>query len=196
MIQSYYACTTLMDEQLGRVLAAIDRLGLAGNTAVVFRGDHGWSLGEHGQWQKMSLFEDSAQVPLILRAPGMKAKGRSSKRVAELVDPYPTLADLCGLKPAHELPRRSLKPLLNGPDRAWKRGAFTTVTRGQKLGRSIRTERWRYTEWDEGKAGAELYGHDRDPREFVNLASDPAHAATAKELQALLRGGWKAARAD
>jgi uncharacterized sulfatase len=123
----------------------------------------------------------------------MKAKGQSTGRLAELVDLYPTLADLCGLPGNPALEGTSLKPLLEDPRRAWKKGAFTQVVRGDKMGYSLRTERWRYTEWDGGKAGVELYDHDADPGELHNLAADPAQAKTLEDLKALLQGGWKAA---
>jgi iduronate 2-sulfatase len=186
MIQAYYASASLMDAQVGRVIEALDRLKLADNTVIVFISDHGWHLGEHGVWQKMSLFEESARVPMIFVAPGMKGNGKACGRVAELVDLYPTLADLCGFKPPMDLEGTSLKPWLNEVTAPGQAGAYTQVARGQKMGRSVRTERWRYTEWDDGKDGAELYDHDADPQELKNLAKDEEHADALKQMKVLL----------
>jgi uncharacterized sulfatase len=191
MIQAYYASVTLMDKQVGKLLDALDRLKIADNTVVMFWGDHGWHLGEHGLWQKMSLYEESARVPLIVRAPGAKGNGKACGRPVELLDMYPTLVDLCGFPvPAH-CQGRSLRPLLDDPGAAFKPGAYTQVRRGKIDGRTVRTERFRYTEWDGGAAGVELYDHATDPQEKKNLAGDPAHSATAAELKALLAAGRK-----
>ena len=139
----------------------------------------------------MSLFEKSARVPLIIAAPGM-AKGRASPRTVELVDLYPTLADLAGLEPPRDLQGTSLKPLLEDPTAAWERPAFTQVMRGEFPGYSVRTERWRYTEWDGGKQGIELYDHEADPHEYRNLANDRKFAAVAEGVQGLVRRNWPA----
>nr|MDQ3622951.1 sulfatase [Verrucomicrobiota bacterium] len=200
-LQAYHAATSFMDAQVGRLLDALDRLGLADKTIVVFHSDHGYHLGEKGLWQKMSIFEESARVPLIIALPGNAANGRACARTVELVDLHKTLADLCGLAPDAKTEGASLRPLITDPQAKWERPAFTQVTRGAAaaasegargkrgqrfMGRSVRTERWRYTEWDEGRQGVELYDHDADPRELKNLAKDPQHAAAVKELSALL----------
>ena len=204
-LAAYHACTTFMDAQLGLLLDAMDRLSLWENTVVVFCGDNGYLLGEHGGlWHKTSLFEQGAHVPLIVSAPGMKAAGRRSRRLVELVDLYPTLAELCGLAAPANLEGTSLGPLLNEPARPWKRGAFTMQGRSKEIGekaktidffgRSVRTEEYRYNEWDGGKLGIELYDHRSDPWERKNLSGDRRLARVQSELQQLLRDGWKAAR--
>jgi iduronate 2-sulfatase len=188
--RAYFASVSFVDSQVGRVLDELERLGLADHTIVVVWGDHGWMLGEHGQWQKMCLFEESVRVPLIIYVPGAKGNGKVSPRTVELVDLYPTLADLCGLQPPANLEGTSLRPLLVKPkDSSWKAPAYTQVTRAKEksMGRSVRTERWRYTEWDRGEKGVELYDHDHDPHEWHNLAREPKYAGTVEEMKGLLR---------
>lgn len=180
-LQAYYACVSFIDAQVGRLLTSLDELGLAANTIVVFWSDHGYHLGEHnGIWQKRTLFEQSSRSPLIIRAPGAAGNGTASPRIAEFVDIYPTVIELAGLSADHDLSGRSLVPLLEDPLATWNGYAITQVLRPSDdrlstpvMGRSIRTARWRYTDWEEGARGVELYDHYADPMEFDNLAVDP-----------------------
>lgn len=200
-VQAYFSSISFMDAQAGKVLNALDRLGLADNTIVVFTSDHGYHLGEHGLWQKMSIFEESARVPLIIAGPGAK-KGAVSTAPVGLIDLYPTLAELCSVKAPANLQGQSLAPILKDPATAKGRGwVLSEVVRGggggkgkgkgkkadaapapRIFGYSLRTDRWRYTEWDEGKAGKELYDHEKDPKELTNLADKPEHADTQAKL--------------
>lgn len=188
-IQAYHASTSFMDAQVGRLLDALDRLKLTDKTIVVFHSDHGYQLGEKHLWQKMTLFEESARVPLIISVPGSAAAGQTSQRVVELVDLHQTLADLCGLQ-ANAAEGASLKPLLENPTAAWSKPARTQIARGAgpkpEIGRSIRTDRWRYTEWFDGSKDVELYDHNTDDQEMRNLAYDPGHQQTVRELKTLL----------
>ncbi len=185
-IQAYFASITFMDAQVGRVLDALERSGLADNTIVVFTSDHGYHLGEHGLWQKMSLFEESARVPLIIAAPKAGSKGTVAATPVGLIDLYPTLVELCGFEPPAGLQGQSLVPILKDPSQPGRGWALSQVTRRARpdriFGFTLRTARWRYTEWDQGRHGRELYDHDRDPLEQSNLADDPAHAQRVKEL--------------
>jgi uncharacterized sulfatase len=230
--QAYFASITFMDQQVGKLLDTLDRLKLRDKTVVVFHSDHGYHLGEHGcLWQKQSVFEESARIPLIISAPGMKSPGKGTSALTELIDVYPTVAELCGLTPPAGLPGKSLVPQLADPAKPNKDFALSQVHRGgggggqgkkakaaekakgekaqtekatadtkaqaekkqnQKAnggfdGYSIRTDRWRYTEWDEGKQGTELYDHQADPQEYTNLAKDPKHAETVKQLSSKLQ---------
>jgi uncharacterized sulfatase len=195
-LRGYFASTSFMDDQCGRVLDALKRLGLAQRTIVAFWGDHGWHLGEHTKWQKMSLFEPAARIPLIVAAPGMKGNGRFSRALVELVDLYPTLTQLCRLKPPHELEGQSLAPLLANPSRGWKKAAFTQIQFEKRItGRSLRAHRYRYTVWEGEGGGEELYDHSADPGEFTNLAAKPESRLALESMRKLMRGGWRAARA-
>jgi uncharacterized sulfatase len=180
--QAYHASVSFVDAQVGRLLAALDELDLAKNTIVVFWSDNGFHLGEHGGiWQKRTLFDEATGAPLLIRWPGAEGNGQPCHRVVEFVDLYPTLAEAAGLSVPTGLEGRSLVPLLHDPLREWEGGAVTQILRpaddrlaAPVMGRSIRTERWRYTEWNGGKDGVELYDHASDPGAFENLAIDPA----------------------
>lgn len=188
-IAAYYACISFMDAQLGVILDAMDKLNLWDNTIVVFWGDHGYHLGEHeGMWKKMSVFEESAGAPLIITAPQLKTSGQSCQRTVEFIDVYPTLVELCGLpQPKQKLEGKSLFSLLSNPNANWDKPAITVVQKGRVLGKSVRTEKFRYTEWDEGDEGVELYNHENDPNEYKNLADDPACSEVIKELKKHLK---------
>jgi uncharacterized sulfatase len=188
VMQAYYASILFLDAQVGRLLDALDRLRLQDRTTIVFWSDHGYQLGEHGQWMKQTLFEPSARSPLLIAGAGVGARGRACGRTVEFLDIYPTVADLAGLKhiPGN-LHGTSLKPLLENPELPWDRPAVTQVRRGNRshwvFGYSIRNERYRYTMWDRGNEGEELYDYQVDPRELKNLAKDSAAQRLKDQLR-------------
>ena len=186
MIRAYYASASFMDDQVGRVLAELDRLKLRERTIIVFWGDHGYHLGEKGKWSKAySLWEVGLRVPLLIDVPG--GKPQATERVVELLDLYRTLADLCGLPRPEGIEGRTLAPLLRNPNLAWNYPAFAVVQFQGKFGESVRTAGWHYVEWDEGRAGAMLLDAIKDPKELKNLATDPARASTVQEMKTLLK---------
>jgi len=194
LIRGYRACVSFADAQLGRVLDELDRLGLRENTIVVVWGDHGYHLGENGLWTKMTNFEQGARVPLIVSLPKQATAGGRTRALVELVDLYPTLVELCGLPMPEHLQGMSFAPLLSDPQKPWKTAAFSEYLRPGKppiLGRSIRTQTHRYTEWTDPMnmvVGVELYDYQIDPLEKANLAVDLRN----KELLAKLADQIKA----
>ena len=211
-IQAYYACITFVDAQIGKLLDALEEFDLLDNTIIVFWSDHGYNLGEHGQWQKQTLFEKSSKQPLLISVPDYK-QGDATDAIVQMVDIYPTLADLTGLDAPDDLDGHSLVPLLKDPEAEWNYPAFTLQARtlnpyareGQSkysfnpdvgsdnptiFGRSVRVERYRYTEWDEGRVGAELYDYETDPNEFNNLVNDPENRDLVEKLKEILHSSY------
>lgn len=177
MWAAYYASVAFMDEQVGRVIDELDRLGLRESTAIVFTSDHGYHLGEHTFWQKSNLHEEVIRVPLIIAAPGMKA-GRS-RSITELVDLYPTLVDLAGFKIPSSVQGKSLTPILRDSKATVKEHALAF-----NRGHSLRSDRWAYMRYSD--KSEELYDMDQDPEQFTNLASNPASASVIKEMRQAL----------
>ena len=175
LVRSYLACTSFVDAQVGRILEALDESGLAENTIVVVWGDHGWHLGEKGITGKNTLWDRSTRVPLVFAGPGVKT-GQRCTRPAELLDLYPTLAELCGLPPRSDIEGLSLVPQLKDAAAPRERPAVTSHNQGNH---GVRSERWRYIRYADGSE--ELYDMQDDPQEWTNLAGKPEFATIIEE---------------
>lgn len=203
LIHGYYASTTFMDAQVGKLLDELKRLGLEENTIVVLWGDHGYHLGELDLWCKATNLELDTRSPLILRAPGQKNRGARTKRLVEFVDIYPALAGLCGLPAPTNLEGLSAAPLLDNPLLPWKKAAFSQFPRPwpwkgdwTTMGYTMRTERYRYTAWfdkDRTRVAEELYDYVADPAQTANLVDDPKYKGALRELRDLYAQGWRKA---
>lgn len=203
LLLAYHAAASYADAQIGKVLDELDRLGLAENTVVVLWGDHGWHLGDQGLWCKHTNFEVATHAPLLLRAPGVSKPGEKINALVEFVDIYPTLCQLCSVPtdaPTETpLEGTSMVPLLKDPNTPWSDAAFSQYPRGKFMGYTIRTDRYRYTEWakrqnpKDGETYRELYDEKSDPLETVNIADDPKMASVVEDLHQRLAAGWKGA---
>lgn len=202
----YYACVSYTDAQVGKILRQLDQLGLRQNTIIVLWGDHGFKLGEHKDWGKHTNFELDTRVPLLVSYPGMKQKGKKTDGLVELIDVYPSLCQLAGLPIPATLQGLSFVPLIENPGRLWKQAAFSQHPREwykrdiypkhDVLGYSIRTGQYRFTRWQRGPVNKpeevialELYDHQKDDNENVNLAGKPEYAAIVKQLTIMLNKG-------
>ena len=167
--EAYYATISFIDAQVGRILDQLELSGLDKNTVVVFTSDHGYHMGEHGHWQKNTLFENSTRVPLIISVPNFKNEGSTSNSPVELIDVYPTLMDLTNINTPEHVVGKSLLPLINNNNASVRESALTRWRKGY----SIKTKRYRLTKWGiNGELGYELYDHDHDKNELINLADN------------------------
>jgi arylsulfatase A-like enzyme len=184
----YYACVSYVDALVGKLLATLDELKLRDNTIVVIWGDHGWHLGEHNFWAKTNLLHNATQAPLIISAPGFQGNIRTD-RIVELVDIYPTLCELAGMKPPEHLDGTSMAPLMKNPKRKWKKAAFTRHGNGF----TVTTRDYTYTEYGKG-AQRMLYDRKKDPSENKNVAEAQEYKETVDQLSKLLSEGQKKAQ--
>lgn len=191
-IAAYYACLSFVDDNIGMILRSLDEAGLADKTIVIFLGDHGFHLGDHGFWSKYSMLEPTHRAPLIVRVPGAAANGKACKEFVEFVDLIPTLAELCGFQIPANLEGVSFAPLLSDPARPWKTATFL-VEGDSEHGEVVRTRKFSYMEFEKGEMPAALFDLEKDPWETRNIVDDPAYAAARKEMADLLHAGWKAA---
>jgi len=189
-IAAYYACVSFVDDNVGRILAALDKQGLADNTIVFILGDHGWHLGDHGFWSKYSMLEGTRRAPLWVRIPGAPANGKVCREFVEFVDFVPTVGELLSLDVPKNLEGVSFAPLLANPNKPWKQAVFMVQSPDEQV---VRNKHYSYMELKKGPVPVALYDLEKDPWEIVNLANDPGHAKVRGEMAALLSAGWKAA---
>ena len=189
-IAAYYACVSFVDDNVGRILAAVDKQGLADNTMVFILGDHGFHLGDHGFWSKYSMLEATRRAPLWVRVPGAPGNGQVCREFVEFVDFVPTICELLGLYTPRNLEGTSFVPLLSKPNRPWKNAVFMVQSPDEQV---VRNRRYSYMEFGKGPVTKALYDLEKDPWETINLAKDPAYSGVQKEMAGLLRAGWKSA---
>ncbi|MGF1582303.1 MAG: sulfatase [Gemmataceae bacterium] len=193
-MQAYHACVSFIDAQIGLVLQELEKQGLSENTIIILTSDHGYHLGDHFLWGKVTLFDIGARVPFIVRVPDMTKAGSRSEAMVELVDIYPTLLELTGLKAHEPLHGTSLVPVLRNPNRKGSKAyAYSVVRRGNKLGYAIRNQHWRYGKWPKGE---ELYDLKNDPHERNNLANNPKYRKRLTELRNVLSTTHRIARSS
>lgn len=176
-VAAYLSTIAWVDEQVGRLLDALDKSRYSQNTMIIFLGDHGWHLAEKLHWKKSTLWEEATHAPLMISIPGVTAVGNRCPQPVSFLDLYPTVTEACGLPQHSETEGRSLLPLLVNPMKIWEYPAVTTYRRGNH---SVRSKKWRYTRYIDGTE--ELYNHDKDELEWVNLADDPQYFTIKKEL--------------
>ena len=188
LIHGYYAAVSFIDNLLGQLLQELEETGQADNTIIVLWGDHGFHLGDHGMWGKHTTMEQANRVPLLIHVPGHD--GGATATMAELMDLYPTLVELAGLPVATHLQGKSLVPVLQDPSVELGDVAISQYKRKGAFGYSMRTDRYRYTEWvmpDGSVVYRDLYDMENDPGETVNIGALPENAELMAEMAALLR---------
>jgi len=199
LLHGYAACVSYIDAQVGLLVKTLEETGVADHTIICLWGDHGWHLGEHGHWGKVTNYEDATRSPLIISAPGLKPVART-EALTEFLDVYPTLCELAGLPIPDHVQGKSLVPLMRGETEKLHEAAISQMSPGAKknlMGWTLRTPRYRYIEWREAKLdgetpvltgkvlATELYDYETDPQERINLAGQPGHAKALKEQQSL-----------
>ena len=186
-LRSYYACTSFTDAQIGKLVAALEETGQLENTLIILFGDHGYHLGEHNWWNKVTIFEKGTNAPFIMAGQSVGQKGAVSDAMFEYVDIYPTLANLFHLKNTPgDLEGKSFAEVVNNPKLPFRNEVRAIIGRGNMLGKMVKNKNYRYIEWDNGKMGKELYDQENDPVEYNNLAENPGYSNVIVEMKKLL----------